>query len=175
MAGLFATQMPHCAAASVPSTYRSPTGARNMRIPERFNAASSPMFDMVVATTTSPVNIPRAFRSRAAISRIAVAIDDVAVRARQHAPVRITVECQPGRCLPRFCTSAATHCGCNAPQPSLMLRPSGEILSSANSFGIRAPSLENNSGATAAAAPFAQSATMRKPSSLKPGTQSMRN
>src|SRR5437763_204936 len=33
-----------------------------MRIPERFRAASNPMFDMVVATTMSPVSMLRALR-----------------------------------------------------------------------------------------------------------------
>src|SRR5438105_3749062 len=50
------------------STYLSPTGARSRRIPSRRSTASSPMFDMVVPTTTSPANRLRAFICRATSS-----------------------------------------------------------------------------------------------------------
>ena len=98
-----------------------------MRMPERLRAASSPMFDMVVATTRSPVSSPRAFRSRAAISRMASPLMTLfrgpASMQRSASPSKL----KP-RSAPRALTSPATKAGCSAPHPSLMFRPSGAML-----------------------------------------------
>ena len=81
-----------------------------MRMPLRLSAASRPMFDMVVATTRSPVSRPRAFRSRAAMSRMASPLMTLlcvpANMQRSASPSKV----RP-RSAPRVFTSAATKSG----------------------------------------------------------------
>ena len=87
------------------------------------------MFDMVVATTTSPVSMPRAFRSRAAISRMASPLITL-----PSAPASMQRSASPSkvrpRSAPRAFTSRATKSGCSAPHCALMLRPSGACSAS---------------------------------------------
>ena len=85
------------------------------------------MLDMVVATTKSPVSRPRALRSRAAMSRMASPLMTLLL-----APDNMQRSASPSKVRPmwalRFCVSEATDAGWRAPQPALMLRPSGAML-----------------------------------------------
>ena len=97
------------------STYLSPTGARNMAIPVRLNAASNPMFDIVVATTRSPASNPRACRSRAHTSITASPFTTLPCSSEKSAR-----SASPSNVIPidaplRF-TSLATTLACIAPQ-----------------------------------------------------------
>ena len=90
VARLFAAESCMCAFASL----RGHSGRRrraHIRMPLRLSAASRPMFDMVVATTRSPVNRLRALRSRAAMSRMASPLMTLP-GAGQHAAVGVAVE-----------------------------------------------------------------------------------
>ena len=111
------------------STYLSPTGARSMPMPLRFSAASSPMFDMVVATTVSPCRRPCVFMSRAQPA------DSTAspFTTRPAASENSARSASPSKVMPRSylpleaATACATCSGCSAPQPALMLRPFGSM------------------------------------------------
>jgi len=83
---------------------------------------------------------------------------DVEIGASTSCAVDMGMDCLPGSPV----TASATTSGCSAPQPSLMFTPSGSALMAVTS----APSLDNNAGATADADPFAQSTTIRIPSSV---------
>ena len=151
------------------STYLSPTGARSMAIPDRFSAASNPMFDIVVATTVAPASSPRACRSRASSSTASPFTTRPCSSANRHrsaSPSNVTP-------IDAFCctTSAATTSGCSAPQYSLMFRPVGDACVMTTS----PPRSLKSCGATELAAPFAQSITILRLSSVSPGTAASRN
>jgi hypothetical protein len=75
----------------------------------------------------------------------------------------MTRSASPSSAMPRFApvrfTSACNVCGCVAPTPSLMLKPSGLAPMDTTS----APSSWNTHGAIWYAAPCAESTTMRMP------------
>jgi len=125
-------------------------------MPERFKAISSPMFDMVVATTVALARVPRACISRAASNNTASPLTQRPSasqnKARSASPSKVTPRSKfsPLRSTSAFATLAA----CSAPQPSLMFLPVGEACRMVTGT----PSLRNSSGASAAAAPLAQSA-----------------
>ena len=64
------------------------------------------MLDMVVATTRSPVNMPRAFRSRAAISRMASPLITLPC-----GPANMQRSASPSKVTPRSAPRAVTSCG----------------------------------------------------------------
>ncbi len=82
------------------------------------------MFDMVVATTVALASRPRACRSRPASSSTASPLTTLPVSS-----AKSTRSASPSKVMPSealcLVTSAATTSGCSAPQPRLMLRPSG--------------------------------------------------
>ena len=97
------------------STYLSPTGARSMRIPLRFNAASRPMFDMVVATTVLSCSRPTRLQVARGQQHHGIAIDDTAILIRKHGAIRIAIEGDAHVALSSS-TYCATTSGCVAPQ-----------------------------------------------------------
>ncbi len=61
-------------------------------MPLRFNAASSPMLDMVVATTVSLARRPRGLQVAGRQQQDSVAVDDVAVLVREESAVGVAIE-----------------------------------------------------------------------------------
>ena len=129
------------------------------------------MLDMVVATTRSPVEHAAGLQVARGHEQDGVAVDHVALRAGEHAAVGVAVEGE-AEIAPRFWASEATNSGWSAPHSALMLRPSGAMLSSVICARHSGSRRRKSSGAMAAAAPLAQSATMLRPASERPGTQS---
>ena len=140
------------------STYLSPTLARSMRTPELRSAISRPMLDIVVATTREPASTFRAFISRAANNKTPSPFT-----TRPSASLNNARSASPSKVTPRSnspflpATTRATVSGCRAPQFSLMFLPSGEALRNV----ACTPESRNSSGASAVAAPCAQSTRTR--------------
>ena len=137
-------------------------GRAHERAARAASARSSPRFDITVATSVRP----------GSASRASMRVPNMAMTWSPSTTVpvssaRMTRSASPSsatpRCAPTRRTSAAMSSGWSAPHSSLMFLPSGWTPSAMTS----APSSSNTRGATWYAAPFAQSTTILRPSSVR--------
>ena len=129
-------------------------------MPDFFSAISTPIFDIVVATTVDPANFPCACKSRAVSSSTPSPFTTRPApsqnKARSASPSNVTPR---SNFPPDSSTALPKVSGCSAPHPALIFFPSGATHTNSTCT----PSARNNSGASAAAAPFAQSTSTRNP------------
>ena len=152
------------------NTLRSPTGVTCTPMPASRSALCKPRLLITVATTRPPGRTPAA-----CIWRPNSTITSSPSRTVPRSSAKMPRSPSPSRQMPRHApcstTAAARRSGCRAPQPSLMLKPSGSQHSSITS----APNARRMRGASCEPPPLAASMQTLRPLRSRSGNCSAKN